>query len=54
LAYEGNRQMRDFGKPLRKPLEAIDPTLTRFKFAKYDKAEVEPIVDFQPLICSAS
>ncbi|MEC9368559.1 MAG: hypothetical protein VX871_07685 [Pseudomonadota bacterium] len=46
LAYEGNHQMRDFKRPLRKPLMAIDRTFKRFYFKKYDKTEVSEIVDF--------
>ncbi len=46
LAYEGNHQMRDFSKPLRKPLRAIDPIGTRFSFRKYDAGDVDKIVDF--------
>ncbi|WP_457935790.1 DUF3800 domain-containing protein [Mesorhizobium sp. 10J20-29] len=46
LAYEGNHQMRDFQKPLRKPLEAIDPTGRRFSFRKYDKSEVGQLAEF--------
>lgn len=46
LAYEGNHQMRDFAQPLRKPLEAIDPTGSRFSFRKYDKTEVGQLAEF--------
>jgi hypothetical protein len=40
LAYEGNRQMRNFDAGLRKPLAALDPSGTRFAFVKFDRSEV--------------
>lgn len=47
LAYEGNRQVHGgWKRPLRKPLEAIDPIGKRFGFLKYDQTQVGPIVDF--------
>jgi hypothetical protein len=46
IAYEGNHQLRKPGQPLRKALQAIDPSGRRFGFRKYDKTEVGGIVDF--------
>ncbi|MER8501296.1 DUF3800 domain-containing protein [Mesorhizobium sp. M0904] len=46
LAYEGNHQMRNFRGPLRKTLQAIDPSFSRFSFRKYDDEEVDQIADF--------
>ena len=38
--------MRNFKRPRRKPLVAIDPLGNRFGYLKYDKDEVEELVDF--------
>lgn len=45
IAYEGNRQTRNFSRH-RRPLQAIDPIGSRFGYYKYDKSEVEPLADF--------
>ena len=46
LAYNGNRQLRDFGAELNKPLRAVDPTGQRFAFIKYDRSEMEKMATF--------